>query len=86
MLVLMMVVMTILGLFVLPLNHLNLWFKLVVVVIMVKIMMVVIMRMTSTLRFVWLNMKTSKLSGNDDGSDDDDGDGGGEQIVFLAET
>ena len=40
---------------------------------MVKIMMVVIMRMTSTFRFVWLNMKTSKLCGNDGGSDDDDG-------------
>ena len=46
---------------------------------MVKIMMVVIMRMTSTFRFVWLNMKTSKLCGNDDGSDDD-ADDDGEQI------
>ena len=50
-------------------NSPKLWFKLVVVIILVKIMMVVIMRMTSTFRFVWLNMKTSKLCG----SDDDDG-------------
>ena len=42
-----------------------------------KMMMMVIMRMTSTFRFVWLNMKTSKLCGDDGGSDDDDG---GEQI------
>ena len=46
---------------------------------MVEIMMVVIMRMTSTFRFVWLNMKTSKLCGNDGGSDDD-ADDDGEQI------
>ena len=46
---------------------------------MVKIMMVVIMSMTSTFRFVWLNMKTSKLCGNDGGSDDDHDDDG-EQI------
>ena len=38
-----------------------------------KMMMMVIMRMTSTFRFVWLNMKTSKLCGSDD-------DGGGAQI------
>ena len=44
-----------------------------------KMMMMVIMRMTSTFRFVWLNMKTSKLCGNDDGSDDD-ADDDGEQI------
>ena len=56
-------------------NSPKLWFKLVVVIILVKIMMVVIMRMTSIFRFVWLNMKTSKLCGNDDGGDDD-----GEQI------
>ena len=54
-------------------NSPKLWFKLVVVIILVKIMMVVIMRMTSTFRFVWLNMKTSKLCGNDGGSDDDGG-------------
>ena len=50
-------------------NSPKLWFKLVVVVVLVK-MMVVIMRMTSTFRFVWLNMKTPKLCGND--ADDDD--------------
>ena len=46
---------------------------------MVKMIMVV-MRMTSTFRFVWLNMKTSKLCGKDGGSDDDADDDGGAQI------